>query len=292
MAISMTKPPASIHTTLIDEALPVYEFNDVNTIVVRATLRAIMRAYSDVTLGEMTLLRPLFTLRALPARLTGHESPDDMPVDEPFTRWSLAPGSPWALLGEDPHEIVIGAIGNFAQANIDFVPVANAGQFLEFDDPNYSKTVLGIRVVPGGNPFSGYTVVAESRTHVPDDVQRRRFGRYWRVVRPFEAMMVRGALAAMKRRAEGNDELPERHHTLRYVALSVGLSLTATAVARKLRQRAEQPHSHDGRRGTRVSMTGRRSPYLRDMRRFRHRRETPAVLILVNTFQRGLPRSR
>ncbi len=295
MAISMTKPLTSTHTTLIDEALPVYEFSDVNTIVVRATPQSIMQAYADVTLGEMTLLRPLFSLRALPARLTGHTSTTEMPVDIPFSYWSLGPESPWIKLGEDEHEVVIGAIGNFAQPNIEFVPVASAGQFLEFDDSSYAKTVLGVRIVPGGNPFSGYTLVAESRTHVPEQAHPRRFGLYWHFVRPFEALMVRGALSATKRRAEGYDETPTSHHTVRKVATSVGISLGASLLVSRLRLRSTKP-THVERPFTRFSryapLVGRaRSKRLQTMQ-VRSPFRNLTALIQINNFNGVRPNRR
>jgi hypothetical protein len=288
----MTKPPSTTRSTLLDEALPVYEFSDVNTIVVHASPQSIMRAYAAVTLGEMTLLRPLFALRELPARLTRHEPIADMPLDEPFSRWALAPGSPWIQLGEEPFEEVMGAIGNFAQSNIEFVDVSGPEEFKSFDDPVYSKTVLGIRVTPGGNPVSGYTLVAESRTHVPDPKLCCRFGRYWRIIRPFEAMMVRGALAATKRRAEGIPEPQHDRHTLRILATAAGMSVvTSMLLHRAQHARRDAPRSGLQKAFSvqpRTRRAGMARPRVtRDRSLFR----TMTAFVLINNFN-GLPAGR
>jgi hypothetical protein len=46
------------------------------------------------------------------------------------------------------------------------------------------------------------SLVTETRVHVPDPVSRRKFVRYWRVVRPFSGLIRMLVLQAAKRRAE------------------------------------------------------------------------------------------
>jgi len=55
--------------------------------------------------------------------------------------------------------------------------------------------VIDFRAVPG-------SLATETRVHVPDPVSRRKFARYWRVVRPFSGVIRMGVLRAAKRRAE------------------------------------------------------------------------------------------
>jgi hypothetical protein len=80
--------------TRLDEAMPVYEFRDVHAIVIRATPDAIFRTYNEVTLVEIGLMRCLFQLRELPARLLGRGEHAPLPAGEPFVAWALGPTSP------------------------------------------------------------------------------------------------------------------------------------------------------------------------------------------------------
>jgi hypothetical protein len=58
-----------------------------------------------------------------------------------------------------------------------------------------ATAVIDFRVRPG-------TLATETRVHVPDPVSRRKFVRYWRVVRPFSGLIRSQVLRAAKRRAE------------------------------------------------------------------------------------------
>ena len=58
-----------------------------------------------------------------------------------------------------------------------------------------ATAVIDFRAVPG-------SLATETRVHVPDPVSRRKFGRYWRIVRPFSGLIRLVVLRAAKRRAE------------------------------------------------------------------------------------------
>jgi hypothetical protein len=58
-----------------------------------------------------------------------------------------------------------------------------------------ATAVIDFRAVPG-------SLATETRVHIPDPVSRRKFGRYWRVVRPFSGLIRMVVLRAAKRRAE------------------------------------------------------------------------------------------
>ena len=57
------------------------------------------------------------------------------------------------------------------------------------------EAVVGFRSRPG-------RLSTETRVHVSDPVSRRKFQRYWRVVRPFSGLIRMSILRAAKRRAE------------------------------------------------------------------------------------------
>jgi peroxiredoxin len=58
-----------------------------------------------------------------------------------------------------------------------------------------ATAVVDFRSAPG-------RLSTETRVHVPDPVSRRKFERYWRVVRPFSGLIRMSVLRAAKRRAE------------------------------------------------------------------------------------------
>lgn len=229
MATATKSKRGVVRTTILDEAMPVYEFSDRHAIVIHARPGDIFRAWRQLTLDEISFLRPLFWLRMLPSRLSGQPGVVDFPGSMPFVDMALGKESPWILLGEESdRESVMGAIGNFAQPRIEFVTVRDPEEFRRFNDPKYSKTALGVRVVPGGDPASGYTTTMESRTHVPDPAMGRRFALYWKAIKPFEGMMAEGGLRALKRRAE--ETALTAASTRRKSALAVGLPLAALVI--------------------------------------------------------------
>jgi hypothetical protein len=58
-----------------------------------------------------------------------------------------------------------------------------------------ATAVIDFRARPG-------SLTTETRVHVPDPGARRKFARYWRVVRPFSGLIRVLVLRAAKRRAE------------------------------------------------------------------------------------------
>ncbi len=99
---------------LIDQFLPRYDFAVVHAQVFRVPPGVCLRAARDVDLFRHPAVRVLLDLRALPqraaSRLTGrreggHPVPAAMFRVEDMTRYG------WALLAEDPSEIVLGQIG-------------------------------------------------------------------------------------------------------------------------------------------------------------------------------------
>jgi hypothetical protein len=60
-----------------------------------------------------------------------------------------------------------------------------------------ATAVIDFRSQPG-------SLTTETRVHVPDPESRRKFARYWRVVRPFSGLIRVLVLRAAKRRAESS----------------------------------------------------------------------------------------
>ncbi len=154
----------------LDSFLPSYEFGTRHELAVDADAARADRALRELTFGEVPLVRGLLFARGLGTRRG--------------TDRVLATMVPRATVVEDvPGEGVI---------------VALSGQFwrVRGRGPEPPATaVVDFRARPG-------RISTETRVHVPHPVSRRKFGRYWRVVRPFSGLIRRQILKAAKRRAE------------------------------------------------------------------------------------------
>jgi hypothetical protein len=72
-------------------------------------------------------------------------------------------------------------------------------EFRDFSDPGWGKIAANFSVTPyGENTLLSY----ECRTVTMDPESRRRFLRYWWVIRPFVGHIMRATLAKIKADAE------------------------------------------------------------------------------------------
>jgi hypothetical protein len=154
----------------LDAFLPKYEFSTRHVVTVAVDPVRADRALREVTFKEVPLVRALLLARGLGLR----KAEDRV----------LATMVPRATVLEDvPGEGVILTLN---------------GQFwrLRGRGPEAPATaVIDFRALPG-------SLATETRVHVSDPVSRRKFGHYWRVVRPFSGLIRIGLLRAAKRRAE------------------------------------------------------------------------------------------
>ena len=154
----------------LDAYLPSYEFSTRHEVPVDADAARADRSLREVTFKEVPVVRALLFLRGLGLR----RATDNV----------LATMVPRASVLEDvPGERMI---------------VSLSGQFwrLRGEGPEQpASAVVEFRARPGA-------LTTETRVHVPDPESRRRFSRYWRVVRPFSGLIRVLVLRAAKRRAE------------------------------------------------------------------------------------------
>jgi hypothetical protein len=188
--------------SLIDRVLPDREFSDTIAVTVNSSPGAIFDAAMKVTANEMPIATAIGTLRYLPGRLLGRKPPSD--DGAPFIATLLSSGT---VILEEEHEreIVFGSAGKYHQLT-DQEPrlFETAEQFLTFDDPGYQKLVMSLRVEPTATPGRN-RLVLEHRTHPLSETSRRKFRRYWRVIKPSGAFVTKQLLQAIKRRAEAGD---------------------------------------------------------------------------------------
>ena len=154
----------------LDAFLPSYEFVTRHEVEVDADPVRAERALREVTFGEIPLARGLLFARGLGARRAGDTV--------------LATMIPRATVLEDvPGEGIV---------------LTLAGQFWRLrgrgaEPP--ATAVIDFRAERG-------SLTTETRVHVSDPASRRKFTRYWRVVRPFSGLIRKRVLQAAKRRAE------------------------------------------------------------------------------------------
>ena len=185
---------------LIDQFLPRYDFAVVHAQVFRVPPEVCLRAARNLDLFQHPAIRVLLGLRALPgraaSRLTGRRDGGDhgpaaMFRVEDMTRYG------WALLGENPSEIVLGQIGRpWKAAGATAGPVAVPAAFAAYDEPGYAKVALSLRVDSRGATSSILTM--ETRVALTDAASLRRFRRYWMVIGPFSGLIRRVALRLLE----------------------------------------------------------------------------------------------
>jgi len=154
----------------LDDFLPSYEFSERHGVTVRADGKAAERALRAVTFGELPIVRALLFMRGI--RTVRAED-----------RVISAMSRRGTVLDEVPGEgVVLGINGRFWR-------LRGGG-----DEPE-ANAVVDFRATDG-------SLTTETRVHVPPGESRRRFTRYWRVVRPFSGITRKQVLRAAKRRAE------------------------------------------------------------------------------------------
>jgi hypothetical protein len=178
--------------TALDRWLPEWEFDERHEIVVAAPPERVDRAVREVSLSDIPVARALWALRSLgrggrgPAR----------PFLEQMGREA------GALVVEDRPcgELVVGLTGQFWKIRGGSAPrAANAEEFAAYDQADSCKAVMNFLLEPDGGATRLSTV---TRVHVPAPSSRRKFARYWRVIRPFSGLIRILMLRAIKQKAE------------------------------------------------------------------------------------------
>jgi hypothetical protein len=155
----------------LDEFMPAYEFSERHAIAIAADAADVDLALRGVTFGDVPLMRVLLALRGI------GRPPADATVLGAITRRSTT-------LEDVPGEgIVLSLAGRFWRLR-----AAPA------DEPP-AQAVIDFRAERG-------RLTTETRVHVDDPQSRRKFARYWRVIRPFSGLTRTLVLRAAKRRAE------------------------------------------------------------------------------------------
>ena len=193
--------------SLVDRFLPDFEHTIVEEIDVDSSADVVYEAVRsmDFLSIRVPVVTALMALRDAPARLrrrrTGEPEP---PAPATMRLADLLDGAPdapteWVGLGEDPpREVVFGAVGVVWKPRIVWREVP-ADEYAAFAEPGYAKIAAAFTVTPAGDETRRCRLTYEARTATTDEDSGRRFGRYWRLVRPFVGVIMR---AALRRAAE------------------------------------------------------------------------------------------
>lgn len=180
---------------ILDQVMPDYDVVLAERVTVSADPSTTLRAARELDL--LTVHSPILDtamwIRGLPARLAGRAAP--VPPRLVIADGGL-PG--WLVLGESGREFTFGAVGRFWTPIIIWRDVAQ-GEFAAFDQPGWGKIAANFVVTTQG---AGTVLGYECRTATTDPVARRRFLRYWWLVRPFVGHIMRAALKSIKADAE------------------------------------------------------------------------------------------
>jgi hypothetical protein len=184
---------------LIESVMPTFDAVIAEHVVVAADPSTIFHAAR--TLDLLTVRTPLLAaamwIRGLPERWSGRAAP-------PLPRLVVADGGlpGWLMLGERPdREIAFGAVGKFWQPVIEWRDVAQA-DFSGFAETGWGKIAANFSVMPYGG--SSTLLSYECRTVTTDPESRRRFLRYWWLIRPFVEHIMRATVQQIKDNAESS----------------------------------------------------------------------------------------
>jgi hypothetical protein len=208
-----TMPAPSVETLRaapmqLDWLLPEFDATLVEHRVVSGDPETVYRAVTGVDFAAIgrqnPAVRGLFATRAAAERIIGALT--DRPAaptaadEEPIRLGDLPERGQWVNLGADPpREICFGVIGRFWAGETVWETI-DAADFVAFERPGLAKIACSVTLRPYG---SHRTLVSyEARTLGLDAESSAAFLRYWRLVWPAIAIVMRAFLRAVAEEVE------------------------------------------------------------------------------------------
>jgi hypothetical protein len=196
-----TEIPRSRAPDLLDTHLSAYDVVLTEHLVVAAEPEVVFAAAKgfDFLTTDAKAVTALMTLRTVPGRLRGRPAATP-PTLRLATDAAALPG--WVNLGEIPgRELVFGAVGTFWRADIKWHDVP-AQEFAAFAEPGWGKIACHLLVRPDG---PGRSILSyECRTATTDLTSRAQMSRYWWLIRPFVAYILRAVLRTIRGNVESH----------------------------------------------------------------------------------------
>ena len=186
---------------MLDWLLPEFDATLVEHRVVDGEPEAVYRAVTTLDMAALAssspAVRVLFAVRGtaerLLAALLGRPAPEP-PSQGPLRLGDMPGQGEWVKIADEPpREFAFGAIGRFWDGETTWKTI-DAHEFVAFDEPGFAKLACSISLRRYGTArtLASYEV----RTLALDPESRVRFLRYWRVVRPGVAIVMRAFLHA------------------------------------------------------------------------------------------------
>jgi hypothetical protein len=206
MTTATATPPAT-QPMQLDWILPEFDATIVEHRIVEGEPDTVYDAVCSVDLAALArgnpAVRGLFATRAAAERVIGaltDRPRQPPPPDEPLRLGDLPDHGEWVTLGDDPpRELTFGVIGRFWSGETVWETI-DAADFVAFDHPGFAKIACSVSLRPYG---SARTLVSyEARTYGVDVESSARFLRYWRLVWPGVAMVMRAFLRAVAEEVE------------------------------------------------------------------------------------------
>ncbi|WP_392892853.1 hypothetical protein [Streptomyces sp. LN699] len=165
---------------VIDRYMPDWHFRERHWVKVGAPREEVLRAAREMTWREAPVARILLAFTRNKLR------PDGRVLDD------FAMGGDTVLELSDS-ELVYGGIGSQAGPVSPDRPMAEV--FRDYAEPGCTKVVFTLHLARG-------VLSTETRIWATDEETRRRFGRYWKVIRIPSGMIRIALLSAIKRRVD------------------------------------------------------------------------------------------
>ncbi len=177
--------------TLLDDFAPTYDVLSRHSVLVAASPARVYQAARHADLGRPWLVRVLMGLRTAPSGLARAIRRPRGPAGPQGGRWSVG-GSIFTLIAEVPgEEFVLGIMGRFWTPTGGLV-AANAEAFRHPPPPGLAQALWSFRVESRG---AGTQLSTETRVRCGDAASRRRFLRYWGLIR-LGSGLIRGSMLA------------------------------------------------------------------------------------------------
>lgn len=187
--------------THLDSWLPAYEFSEHHERRVRASAEAVQCALHEIDVARIPLVRALMALRALPGLVFAPRATLARlrrPRGEARGVGQMALEG-FALLADEPREIVLGLTGRFWKAHGEIL-ASDAATFRDAPPPGTARVVTNFLLTPEAD---GATLLStDTRIHCADEASRRAFAWYWRAIRLGSGVIRHAMLGAVKRAAE------------------------------------------------------------------------------------------
>lgn len=175
--------------TLLDKLIPTYDVASRHTIWIAADPARVYEAARHADLSRPWLVRLLMGLRTGPAWLAAVLRGRHVPRASTDGQLSVRPVA-FTLIAEVPgEEFILGIMGRFWTPTGGLVK-ASAAQLRDPPPAGLAQGFWSFRVEPCE---AGTTLSTETRVRCGDPTSRRRFVRYWRVIRLGSAL-IRGSL--------------------------------------------------------------------------------------------------